>query len=158
MEEIRATGAMLESVLEHEPAFAEPTAGRPVVPVVQQPAPTESKVVRFPQFYYMVSGLAAACFAVFFVYWQSGKPLHEKPKQYVKMELGNAVDAKTAEIDAVAVARRLLLRPSPPRASPIKVCPCRPMRSTNPNSGQGDDGIAGPVWPRPPRKTPRSGS
>ena len=77
VEEIRAAGTMLAEVLEHEP----------VTPVVTKPKPAESKVIRFPQLYYMVSGLAAACFAVIFVYWQSNRMPHEKPKQYSMVEL-----------------------------------------------------------------------
>jgi Ca-activated chloride channel family protein len=42
--------------------------------------------IKFPHFYYLVSGLAAACFAVFFVYWQQNRPLHEK-KRYIEVPL-----------------------------------------------------------------------
>jgi len=51
------------------------------------------KAIKFPQFYFMVSGLAAACFAVFFVYWQQHQPLHEN-KKYLEIPLASAEKAK----------------------------------------------------------------
>src|SRR5690606_14855475 len=53
--------------------------------------------IRFPQFYYMVSGLAAACFALFFVYWQRNQPVLEK-KHYTEVDLTNF--QASAEADA----------------------------------------------------------
>jgi Ca-activated chloride channel family protein len=74
--EIRDAGTMLAAALEDEP-----------VAVVIPKRAADSKVIRFPQLYYLVSGLAAACFALAFVYWQDNRPLHAKQKQYVQMEL-----------------------------------------------------------------------
>ena len=79
VQEIQATAAMLKAALEHEPVDA-----------TYKPA---AKVLRFPQLYFMVSGLAAACFAVFFVYWQQNQPVYQE-KKYVAMDL---VAAKTAD-------------------------------------------------------------
>jgi Ca-activated chloride channel family protein len=55
--EIRAMASTVTAALEQEPAEAAP-----------KPA---GKVLRFPQAYFAISGLAAACFAVFFVLWQN---------------------------------------------------------------------------------------
>ena len=96
VEEFRAAGTLLATALEHEPVAAEsaPTA-KPaaIIPGGDLRKPdggahreSGSKVIRFPQFYYMVSGLAAACFAVFFVYWQRTQPVMEK-KHYTEVDL-----------------------------------------------------------------------
>ena len=61
--EIRATVATVTAALEHEPAEA--------------PAKPAARVLRFPQAYFMISGLAAACFAVFFVLWQNEHDLKQ---------------------------------------------------------------------------------
>ena len=68
VEEIRRTAAVLGDALENEPVHATPAPDRPY----------EKKpglLLRFPQFYYMVSGLAAACFAVFFVMYERQESL-----------------------------------------------------------------------------------
>ena len=87
VEEIRAAGALLATALEHEPVAAEAAASGDTRRL-DGGARKESgsKVIRFPQFYYMVSGLAAACFAVFFVYWQRTQPVMEK-KHYTEVDL-----------------------------------------------------------------------
>src|SRR6185295_7754847 len=54
--DIRATVATVTAALEQEPTE-----------VSAKPA---GKVLRFPQLYFMISGLAAACFAVVFAVWQ----------------------------------------------------------------------------------------
>ena len=61
------------------------------------------KIVRFPQFYYrIVSGLAAACFAVFFAYVeQSVRQLAYDEKHYVELPL----QANEASVAAPAPAR-----------------------------------------------------
>ncbi len=82
VEEIRATAGFLTDALEREP----------MVPAAPEAAPKASggKVLRFPQFYYAVSGLAAACFALFFVYWQQGEPGLER-KNYTAVTLSPPV-------------------------------------------------------------------
>ena len=74
--EIRATSSLLATALEHEPAFAEAPAGRPA-------GAKRGVLLRFPQLYYTVSGLAAACFAVAFVLWQN----NHKPTQLIEVPL-----------------------------------------------------------------------
>ncbi len=101
--EIRATVASLANALADEPiSLSMPAAegersvahaaiipgrdfrrldGGPLVPEGML-----GKKIKFPHFYYLVSGLAAACFAVFFVYWQRTAPLHEN-KKYLEVPL-----------------------------------------------------------------------
>ena len=57
VEEIRVTAAKLEFALASEPMEATEAKARPYAP--------RAKVLRFPQVYYLVGGLAAACFALF---------------------------------------------------------------------------------------------
>jgi Ca-activated chloride channel family protein len=116
VEQIRLTGAMLTDALQHESA-------QPAVATAQSAssrAPT-AKIIRFP--YGMVSSLAAACFAVAFIYWQRNQlPLtqsaaHEAP-------LGAAVAAKDAKKDKATegkeaeVAISFAVAPSPEVAVP----------------------------------------
>ncbi|HEX2861722.1 MAG TPA: von Willebrand factor type A domain-containing protein, partial [Lacunisphaera sp.] len=89
VEAIRAAGALLASALEHEPA-------PPVTQLHDQREKPARNLVRFPQFYYVVSGLAAACFAVFFVHWQQNQVVVEK-KGYRELELGALSAAEEAE-------------------------------------------------------------
>jgi Ca-activated chloride channel family protein len=88
--EIRATVATVTSALEHEPMDAS-----------HQPVRPAAKVLRFPQIYYMVSGLAAACFALFFVYWQQNRPMHEQ-MQTIELDLAKAgaAQAQAAKMQA----------------------------------------------------------
>ena len=95
--EIRATSSLLATALEHEPAFAEAPAGRPA-------GAKRGVLLRFPQLYYTVSGLAAACFAVAFVLWQN----NHKPTQLIEvpltapvagLEAGEAGEAKKADTE-----------------------------------------------------------
>src|SRR5687767_38102 len=92
VDEIRATTAQIESALAAEAAVPEPAnaapATRPIVLVTgeerrphgatgrnngaHRPAKVRAKLLAFPQFYYVVGGLAAACFAVLVA-------LHEPP-------------------------------------------------------------------------------
>lgn len=58
VDEIRATAALLEGALESEAVAVAATHRR---------ARQRGPIIRFPQFYYIVSGLAAACFAVMFM-------------------------------------------------------------------------------------------
>ncbi len=62
--EIRAMAGAVTAALEQEPLEAAP-----------KPA---GKVLRFPQAYFAISGLAAACFAVFFVLWQNEQQLKQQ--------------------------------------------------------------------------------
>ena len=62
--EIRALAGTVTAALEQEPMEAAP-----------KPA---GKVLRFPQAYFAISGLAAACFAVFFVLWQNEQQLKQQ--------------------------------------------------------------------------------
>jgi Ca-activated chloride channel family protein len=91
VEEIRAAGALFATALENEPAA---TATAPVRPAAIIPGGDLRKldggprpgarILRFPQFYYMASGLAAACFALFFAYWQHNQP---PPRSVVEIDL-----------------------------------------------------------------------
>lgn len=90
VEEIRATGALLTMALEHEPVE------------VATPKPAEAKrggLLRFPQLYFTLSGLAAACFAVFFVLWQNG---YKEPRktQLLEVSLAPAAEAKDKKAES----------------------------------------------------------
>jgi Ca-activated chloride channel family protein len=93
--EIRGMATTVTAALEHEPAE-----------VAAKPA---GKVLRFPQAYFMISGLAAACFAVFFTVWQSNREMN-KETQLIEVPLTpvaarESKDEKAAAADAsVAVA------------------------------------------------------
>ena len=110
VEEIRATGALLATALEHEPAPAPgmPAGRAAIVPggpgpvldgggsLAEQARRAKgilNRPIRFPQFYYIVSGLAAACFALFFFHWQRNQP---PPRSYVEVDLTkfSAAEAK----------------------------------------------------------------
>jgi len=93
--EIRATVATVTAALEQEPAEAAP-----------KPA---GKMLRFPQLYFMISGLAAACFALIFAVWQSGHQ-DKQPMQLIEVPLAAAKEAGTlpaapAPIPVVAMGR-----------------------------------------------------
>ena len=114
VDEIRAMAATVTTALESEPAFAEPTAGRPL-------DEKNGKILRFPKIYFMISGLAAACFALFFVYWQQNRPGHET-HQYVELDLAKvgSAEARKKESEQAAdagkqksVAVALPVAPSP---------------------------------------------
>ncbi len=109
VEEIRATIATVTTALEHEPSFAEATEGRSA-------AQKAGKILRFPQIYYMISGLAAACFAVFFVYWQQNRSIYA-PHNYVAVDLAKVATAesqkKEPEKAKNSVAVNLPVIPSP---------------------------------------------
>jgi Ca-activated chloride channel family protein len=116
VEEIRATGALLTGALAAEPMPAE--SGIAKVAILPGGdlrkhdgggtlAEKLNRPVRFPHVYYYVSGLAAACFALFFVYWQRS---HEPSRQYVEMDLAKAgqtgigENAETARVKPKEVA------------------------------------------------------
>ena len=104
VEEIRAAGALLEGALESEPV----TAVRQ--PVVDDYKP-KARLIRFPQFYYVVSGMAAACFAVFFVYWQRNQPVMEK-KSYVEVDLTKFKQGDHASADSETPAQGATAQPA----------------------------------------------
>jgi Ca-activated chloride channel family protein len=77
--EIRATAAHLQTVLATEPIAPATAAPRtdPYVP--------KAKLIRFPQFYYVAGGLAAAAFAVLVAYYG---PAHQmEKKRYLEVTL-----------------------------------------------------------------------
>ena len=88
VEEIAATASLLTGALEHE-------ASEPVAKTTPR-HDTYAKVIRFP--YWKISGLAAACFAVAFIYWQRNEIAHEQ-KQYIEVPL-TAAPEKAAEARA----------------------------------------------------------
>ncbi|MFZ5496694.1 MAG: YfbK domain-containing protein [Verrucomicrobiota bacterium] len=95
VEEIRAAGTLLATALEAEPLAAIPTTKKEAA-IVAGGGPLKERLnrpIRFPQFYYIVSGLAAACFALFFIHWQRNQP---PPKSYVEVDLTkfSAAEAK----------------------------------------------------------------
>ncbi|AOS44813.1 von Willebrand factor [Lacunisphaera limnophila] len=117
VEEIRAAGTMFAAALESE-AAGQPGAeakaaivaggdprmldgGGTTAERVKRAKDRLNRPIRFPQFYYAVSGLAAACFAVFFVIWQQKQPEPVRAKQYVAVDLPAF---KATELDAAAAA------------------------------------------------------
>jgi len=95
--EIRATVATITAALEQEPLEA------PVKPA--------GKVLRFPQLYFMISGLAAACFAVFFAVWQS-RHQEKLPMQLTEVTLADTKEAKRAKDAGVTVALPVAAAPT----------------------------------------------
>ena len=100
--EIRAMAGTVTAALEQEPMEAAP-----------KPA---GKVLRFPQAYFAISGLAAACFAVFFVLWQNEQQLKQQT-HLVEIALTpgqEAKDDKAAAVGSVAVALPAASAPAQP--------------------------------------------
>ncbi len=87
--EIRTTVATVTAALEQEPAE---TSLKPA-----------GKVLRFPQAYFMISGLAAACFAVFFVVWQNEREMR-KPTHLIEVPLTAAKETAGGKDTGVSVA------------------------------------------------------
>jgi len=83
--EISATISTLTAALENEPMAPAEVPGAK--------AEVYTKVVRFP--YWTISSLAAACFAVFFIFWQRSEVLNPQ-KQYIEVALPTSPPA-TAE-------------------------------------------------------------
>jgi len=118
VDEIRATGTILAGVLEHEPVPTPAASPRQAAIIPggdfrkldgggESLRKQLNKPIRFPQFYYVVSGLAAACFALFFVYTEyNQRPM--QPKHYVEMPL--------AQTGAEAPASIAANMPAPPPA------------------------------------------
>lgn len=110
-EEIGATGLLLSGALEHEPVA--PAAG--ALTEVSAPAASGGgKVIRFPHFYYIVSGLAAACFAVFFSYWS--RQYEDTHKHYTEISLSPPPPPPAATDYAVSAESVAL-----PAAEPVEV-------------------------------------
>ncbi|MDI1250636.1 MAG: von Willebrand factor type A domain-containing protein [Lacunisphaera sp.] len=93
VEEIQAAAATITSALEHEPVEVAP---KPV-----------ARILRFPQLYFTITSLAAACFAVFFVIWQNNYtpkeathlievPLRSAPNETAALEAADAVELPVA--------------------------------------------------------------
>ncbi len=91
--EIRALAVTVTAALEQEPVEAAKPAG---------------KVLRFPQAYFMISGLAAACFAVFFVLWQND---HELKKQ------SHLIEVPLAQANSADKTSSLISEAAPPAAA-----------------------------------------
>ncbi len=91
--EIRAMATTVTAALEQEPAEAAPVK-------------SVGKVLRFPQAYFAISGLAAACFAVFFVLWQNEQQLKQQTHLIeIPLTAGKeGKDDKAAATGSVAVA------------------------------------------------------
>ena len=99
VEEIRATAAQLESALAHESAAE-------TVPAVRDPYARDKspRVLRFPQVYYVIGGLAAACFAVVAVLYEPPpRPAHASQKMSLPVA-ANLPVVTTAPDDAESTA------------------------------------------------------
>ncbi len=122
--EIRAMAATVTAALEQEPSFAKAMEGRP--------AKTPGKLLRFPQLYFAISGLAAACFAVFFVLWQNGQqnrpqthlievPLTAAKEEAKDEKYANAASAPAALQPAVTIGRAEDLNLPVPEPAPMRL-------------------------------------
>jgi Ca-activated chloride channel family protein len=98
--EIRGLATTVTAALEQEPAE-----------VAAKPA---GKILRFPQAYFMISGLAAACFAVFFTVWQSGREMRRET-QLIEVPLTAAKESKDKKAVAAegSLAVALPVAPAP---------------------------------------------
>jgi Ca-activated chloride channel family protein len=88
--EIRAMAGIVTAALEQEPVEA-----------AVKPA---GKMLRLPQAYFMISGLAAACFAVVFVVWQNRQPAWQG-KQLIEVPLSAANELAESKDGSVAGAQ-----------------------------------------------------
>jgi len=100
--EIRAMAGTVTAALEQEP-----------VEVAHKPA---GKVLRFPQAYFAISGLAAACFAVFFVLWQNEQQSKQQTHLIeIPLTAGKeSKDDKGAAVGSVTVALPTASAPAEP--------------------------------------------
>ncbi len=132
VEEIRATAALLSSALAEEAAADLPTGA---------PAPREKaaiihgsdyrkldggplgKLITFPRFYYVVGGLAAACFAVV-VALHPPEP-RPAPKVYAEVALAPAKEARAMEASMDTAEKKEAARPQPaePMPAPMALPP-----------------------------------
>ena len=128
VEEIRAMAATVTNALEGESTFGE-TGGKSaqqaaIIPggnlrkLDGGPLVEPAKLIRFPQIYFMISGLAAACFAVFFAYWQQSRPNHT-PHSYMEVDLAKVAsgDLKQKKESDKLVAVALPVAPAAPEVS-----------------------------------------
>ena len=99
--EINGTADSIGVALASEPvpAFA-PSAPQPEVNRIDReyakPSGGIAKMLRFPQLYFTISGLAAACFAIGFVVWEAGQvPTHQV--QYTEVDLTKLVPTEAAK-------------------------------------------------------------
>ena len=117
--DIRATAATVTAALEQEPAeMAAKPAGR---------------ILRFPQAYFMISGLAAACFAVFFVLWQNDQSL-KKQTHLIELPLAQAKPAADGKGEGVVTADTPppAAVPAPVPAVTLQLAESSPMPATLP--------------------------
>jgi Ca-activated chloride channel family protein len=103
--EIRAMAATVTAALEHEPAEGASKA--------------TGKILRFPQAYYMISGLAAACFALFFVLSQNERAYRQESR-LVEVPLTQAKVAKDDK-GAAEASVAMALPPAPVAEKPPAV-------------------------------------
>ena len=98
---VRALAGEMSSALAAEPTFEGERAGEPLQRAAIIPGSDLGKldggsfwpggpIIRFPQFYYVISGLAAACFVVF-VATRAPEAPKAKPKQYTEFALNPGV-------------------------------------------------------------------
>ncbi len=116
VEEIQAMAATVTTALEQEPCSAEASAVAEAMADKPEGRPTTQmagKVLRFPQVYFLISGLAAACFAVFFVYWQQNQPIHTA-HNYIAVDVAKVASAESQKKEQEkAVTVDLPVVPSP---------------------------------------------
>jgi len=103
--EIRAMAGTVTAALEQEPMEAAPVK-------------SVGKVLRFPQAYFAISGLAAACFAVFFVIWKNAQKLKQQT-DLVEIPMTASKEAKdkgcrTLEGAPITVIQSIKPRPGAP--------------------------------------------
>lgn len=98
VEEIQAAAATITSALEHEPVEVAP---KPV-----------ARILRFPQLYFTITSLAAACFAVFFVIWQNNYTPKEA-KRLIEVPL-TAAQSEPAAPEAAELPVAAEAVPAPP--------------------------------------------
>jgi|CXWL01.1.fsa_nt_gi Ca-activated chloride channel family protein len=119
--EIRAMAATVTAALEQEPAMDESEATNLQREAAIIPGGDLGKLdgggmlmeklkrqIRFPQMYFAISGLAAACFAVFFVLWQNKQP-DWQTKHLIEVPLTAAKEAT----DDKSVTGALPVAPAP---------------------------------------------
>jgi Ca-activated chloride channel family protein len=123
--EIRETAATVTAALEQEPAEA---TGKPA-----------GKIFRFPQAYFMISGLAAACFAAFFVLWQQQ---HEFKKERHLIEVALPAADKVGNDREAKVAMDVAPAPMPVPAITMGRLDEKPEQPAAPGQGIGYAGAA----------------
>jgi Ca-activated chloride channel family protein len=88
VESIRATVLQLESALAHEPSLEPERVTKPARPAPVDPyeRTKQGKLLRFPQVYYLICGLAAACFVAVIV-WREPPVKRMEKKFYRELTL-----------------------------------------------------------------------